>query len=188
MTRHTGLLRSAVLAALLAILAWVGATSSTASAVAAPYCGIRWGSLDKQAGTNAVSIVTSVRAGQHQCYDRLVVDLNGPAPGYSVRYVEAVRSEGAGGVVPVRGGARLQIVVLGAANDLAGNVSYTPANQGEVTNVTGYRTFRQVAWGGTFEGYTTIGLGLRARLPFRVFTLPGPGTGSRLVVDVAHLW
>jgi hypothetical protein len=50
-------------------------------------------------------------------------------------------------------------------------------------NVSGYRTFRQVAWAGSFEGQTNIGLGVRARLPFRVFTMPG-----RLVVDVAHLW
>ena len=30
--------------------------------------------------------------------------------------------------------------------------------------------------------------GVRARLPFRAFVLPGPGTGSRLVVDVGHQW
>lgn len=43
-------------------------------------------------------------------------------------------------------------------------------------------------WAGTFEGYTSLGLGVRARLPFRVFALDGPGDGSRLVVDVAHRW
>ncbi|MDQ1596268.1 MAG: hypothetical protein QOH40_2824, partial [Arthrobacter pascens] len=40
----------------------------------------------------------------------------------------------------------------------------------------------------SFEGYTTLGLGVRARLPFKVFTLAGPGSGSRLVIDVAHHW
>jgi hypothetical protein len=54
--------------------------------------------------------------------------------------------------------------------------------------VTDYRTFRQVAFAGSFEGQTTIGLGVRARLPFRVLTLTGPGTSSRIVVDVAHSW
>jgi hypothetical protein len=49
-------------------------------------------------------------------------------------------------------------------------------------------TFRQVVFDGTFEGQTQIGLGVRARLPFRVFTLAGPGGGSRLVIDVAHRW
>jgi hypothetical protein len=45
-----------------------------------------------------------------------------------------------------------------------------------------------VASAGSFEGYTSLGLGVRARLPFQVFTLDGPGSGSRLVVDVAHFW
>ena len=54
--------------------------------------------------------------------------------------------------------------------------------------MTGYSTFRQVVSAGTFEGYSSFGLGVRARLPFRVFVLDGPGTSSRLVVDVAHRW
>ena len=47
-------------------------------------------------------------------------------------------------------------------------------------------TFRQVAWAGSFEGQTTLALGVRARLPFRVFTLAGtpqsddtPAAGDR---------
>ena len=55
-----------------------------------------------------------------------------------------------------------------------GAPTYVPADRNELVNVTGWRTFRQVAYGGSFEGYTTIGVGLRARLPFRVFTLSGP--------------
>ena len=47
---------------------------------------------------------------------------------------------------------------------------------------------RQVAWAGSFEGQTTIGLGVRARLPMRAFVLNGPGDGLRVVVDVAHRW
>ena len=49
--------------------------------------------------------------------------------------------------------------------------------------MSGYRTFRQVAWADSRRHYTYFGLGVRARLPFRVFTLPG-----RLVIDVAHRW
>jgi hypothetical protein len=33
-----------------------------------------------------------------------------------------------------------------------------------------------------------IGLGVRARLPMRVFNLAGPGSRSRLVIDVTHHW
>ena len=64
----------------------------------------------------------------------------------------------------------------------------TSRRTGGLTNVAGYSTFRQVAYAGSFEGQTTIGLGVRARLPFRVFTLAGPGSDTRLVIDVAHHW
>ncbi len=57
-----------------------------------------------------------------------------------------------------------------------------------LVGVAGFRTFRQVLGAGAFEGVSSIGIGVRARLPFRVFTLAGPGSHSRLVIDVAHLW
>jgi hypothetical protein len=82
----------------------------------------------------------------------------------------------------------MAIVVRAPAYDADGTPTYQPANPGELTDVSGYRAFRQLAWAGSFEGQSTIGLGVRARLPFRTFTLDGPGTGSRLVVDVAHRW
>ncbi|HEX6597477.1 MAG TPA: hypothetical protein VF045_11105, partial [Acidimicrobiales bacterium] len=52
----------------------------------------------------------------------------------------------------------------------------------------GYRTFRDLVFGGGNQHNTDIGLGVRGRLPFRVFTLAGPGSSSRLVIDVAHQW
>ncbi|EKA61646.1 hypothetical protein AB4028_08200 [Janibacter sp. RAF20_2_2] len=45
-----------------------------------------------------------------------------------------------------------------------------------------------MAWGGSWEGQTTIGVGTRARLPFKVTELTGPGDSTRLVIDVAHTW
>ncbi|MGH9277720.1 MAG: AMIN-like domain-containing (lipo)protein, partial [Acidimicrobiales bacterium] len=55
-------------------------------------------------------------------------------------------------------------------------------------SASGFQTFRDLVWGSSFEGESTLGLGVRARLPYRVFKLAGPGTGSRLVIDVAHRW
>lgn len=162
-------------------------TSTTATTTAAPYCGITWGSLAKSKSTMAIGPVTGVRSGRHTCYDRLVVDLKGRAPGYTVKYVSNVYTEGQGALVPLRGGAKLLIVVNAPAYDQSGNSSFVPKNQKEVVNVTGYTTFRQVAWAGTFEGYTSMGLGVRARLPFRAFTITD-ATTSRLVIDVAHRW
>lgn len=179
---------TAVLVLFLALVGSLGLTTSTASA--APYCGIVWGSLAKSGGGSGAQTVAGVRTGQHDCYDRLVIDLNGgPSVGYRVEYVDAVYKDGSGELVQLGGGARLQIVVHAPSYDIAdGHPTYTPADPAHLADVTGYRTFRQVADAGSFEGQTNIGLGVRARLPFRVFTLAGPGTGSRLVIDVAHRW
>lgn len=152
------------------------------------YCGIVWGSLPKAASFgDSRATVHNIRAGRHACFDRLVIDLDGTFTGYQVRYVNAVRADGSGAVVPVAGGARLEIVVNAAAHDAAGRATYRPGAGTALVDVRGWSTFRQVAWAGSFEGRTTLALGVRARLPMRVFVLPGPD-GQRLVIDVAHRW
>ncbi len=164
----------------------------SASAAAAPYCGITWGSLAKS-GTHdpGGDTLRNVRAGQHACYDRLVLDL-AHAPGftdYSVRY-SAVEQQGSGSPVPLRG-VDLEIVLETHAYDSAGRATFAPRTPTEVVDVSGFRTFRQVAWGGSYEGQTTLGLGVRARLPMRVTVLagaPGYPDGARVIVDVAHAW
>lgn len=166
----------------------LGLAAPAPATAAGSYCGLVWGSTGKQNAMMSSSPVTNVRTGQHYCFDRLVVDLNGPAAGYYVRYVSGVTQDGSGFSVPLRGGAFIQVTVNAPSYDSAGNATYNPANKRELQNVSGYQTFRQVASAGSYEGYTNIGLGVRARLPFRVFTLEGPGSGSRVVVDVAHFW
>jgi hypothetical protein len=164
------------------VVAWLAIGGAEASA--APYCGIRWGSLPEVVSTGSDGELFGVRAGRHPCFDRLVLDVDGDVPGYFVRYVGEVTRDGSGDPVPLRGGARLQVIATVPAIP---SDSIFLAN-GELIDTAGYRTFRHVAWAGSFEGQTTIGLGVRARLPFRVFLLDGPGTGSRLVIDVAHRW
>ena len=45
---------------------------------------------------------------------------------------------------------------------------------------------RKVVSAGSFEGSTVIGVGVRAKLPFRADWITGPGQHSRLVIDVAR--
>jgi hypothetical protein len=163
------------------------AASASVSASDPPYCGITWGSLAKRGGSMTTARITDVRAGGHDCYDRLVVDIRGKAAGYRVGYVTSVVQDGSGRAVPLRGRAKLQIIVLAPAYASNGAETF-PATGSELVDVSGFSTFRQVAGAGSFEGQTTIGLGVRARLPFRVFALAGPGSDSRLVIDVAHHW
>ena len=173
--------RRVAAAALAATLAAPAAVAATTSASAAPYCGITWGSTTKATSPSLLwtGRVTSARAGQHACFDRVVFDL---APGrgtlgYRVRYVSAVTSPGSGLPVAVTGGARIQVTVD------------APSTLGRsTTTFTGWRTFRQLKGIGSFEGYTDYGLGVRARLPMRAFVLADADGGRRLVVDVAHAW
>lgn len=176
------------ISATLAALALAGGLGlAGAPPASAAYCGISWGSTTKVVGSYSSGTVTDVRSGRHECFDRLVVDVRGRAPGYTVRYVGTVHQDGSGRVVPLRGGARLAVVVHAPAYR-DGHATYLPSHRAEVVDVRGYSTFRQVAWAGSFEGRTTIGLGVRARLPVRVVVLPGHDGGSRVVVDVAHRW
>lgn len=167
-----------------------GVAATAPAAQAAPYCGITWGSLAKSSAPMSTATMTDVRAGRHACYDRLVIDLKGTAlAGYDVRYVSNVYADGSGALLPLRGGAKIRIIAKAPAHDSLGRATFRPTNQRELVNVAGYSTFRQVAWAGSFEGQTTVGLGVRARLPFRVFTLTdSTAQTTRLVLDVAHRW
>ena len=184
--------RAFCLSAAIALPALVSNASASADSVTCPV--VYWGSLPKVVdGSGPTESIFNVRTGQHACYDRFVVDINGSGPvGYDVSYVENVYTEGQGSPVKLAGGAKVQIIAHATNFDTdTGLFTYTPIDQAraqQLTNVAGYRTFRQVAFAGSFEGQTTFGLGIRARLPMRAFVLSGPGTGQRLIVDVAHRW
>ena len=184
-------IRAALLTAAVLVTGLVGAAGSAAAtekpaatvrtAAAAPYCGITWGSLAKSGGTLSQARLIEARTGRHTCYDRVVFEFNGAANGYSVHYGEAY-TEGQGQPMsPITAGGALLAVSLRAP-------ASTYRTGDHVANVTGYRTLRDVVFGGSFEGYTTFAVGVRARLPYRVFVLSGPGTHSRIVLDVAHQW
>jgi hypothetical protein len=157
---------------------------------AAPVCSTSWGSTPEDVRTLGRAPVTTVRTGAHPCWDRVVFSLPGPAAGYSVAYVDPVVQDGSGDVLPVPGRAKLRVQLHHPAYDDNGNATLTPSvTPGRpLADVSGFRTLRSVIYGGGFEGDTTIGVGTRARLPFRAFTLEGPGSGSRIVLDVAHNW
>ena len=167
--RRKHIIRPLVLALVLTGAAGVASASSTEAASAS--CGVSWGSQPTSEGL--------------------------------IGYVPEVLTEGKGDVLALRGGAKLSIAMYANITnvrsgrhgcydrlvfDLAASGLGGPVNDLTLPSVAGFSTFRQVAYGGSFEGHTTFGLGLRARLPMRVFTLAGPGDGSRLVVDVAHHW
>ncbi|MGW5740949.1 AMIN-like domain-containing (lipo)protein [Amycolatopsis sp. NPDC003861] len=132
-----------------------------------------------------------VRAGRHACFDRVVFDVNGPAAGFAVRYVPVVTTDPKGEPLPVPGGAALQIVVRAPAlgtDDSGHQPGRVLAVVGDtLVSTPGWPSLRAVRFAGSFEGLSTFAAGVRARLPFRVFTQLGPQDQvRRVVVDIAH--
>ncbi len=188
-TLRTGLATALLIAGLgLAPVASV-ATTAVAAPVVAPtsYCGLDWGSQPESRSGHSRATLVDARAGKHSCYDRLVIEFKGRIKDYSVRYVHAVYTEGGGHRVSLSGDADLRIIVEASASS-HGHDAYNPDSRRHAVSVSGFRTFKQVAFLGSSEGQSSFGLGVRARLPFRTFILDGPGRGSRLVIDVAHHW
>ncbi|MFC8301248.1 hypothetical protein [Micromonospora orduensis] len=179
-----------VLAGLVAGAGNGAAASTTATTTSAsPYCGITWGSAEKSAGTLSSAPLVDVRTGRHDCYDRVVFEFAGPVDGYAVGYGETwTEGEGLALSPYTAGGALLRVSLRAPAYDDS-HVGTLPYRVGEhAANLLRYPTLRDVVFGGSFEGYTTFAVGVRARLPFRAFVLAGPGGHSRIVVDVAHRW
>jgi len=176
-----------VAAAMLAQPTVPAAAAPGAAGTSATSCSTAWGSTAERAGRMSGAALTGVRTGRHACFDRVVLDLRGSGTGYRVSYVDSVTAQGSGKVVPLRGGAFLQVDLLHPAYDSQGRPTYDPADRRELAPVAGYSTLRQLAWGGSAEGQSTVGVGVRARLPFRVTVLE-TATGAKVVLDVAHRW
>lgn len=179
-------MKKLILSWVLTLFVLVSVSGTSAVHAVVPYCNINWGSLPKTAVVTTSSNLTNIRTGRHECYDRMVFDLNGPTGGYTVRYVNNVYGEGSGQLIPLSGGAKLQITLQASSYNIDTGIPTYPAKVGAAlpnVNLSGYSTFRDAKFAGSFEGYTTVGLGVRAKLPFRVFT-----NGNSIVVDVAHYW
>ncbi|MET9764577.1 hypothetical protein ABZ016_36860 [Streptomyces sp. NPDC006372] len=165
-----------------------GAAPAAARSATATACPTGWGSVAKTDTGATLTPVRDIRTGRHDCFDRMVIDLPGAGGdvGYSVRYVDQLHQDGSGRHIPVAGGAVLEVRVAAPAYDPETGAATYPARAGRPlpgVDLAGYRTFRDTRFAGSFEGETQIGLGVRARLPFRVLQLDG-----RVIVDVAHSW
>jgi hypothetical protein len=106
--------------------------------------------------------VTDVRTGRRTCYDRMVIDVPGVGRshlGCSVRYVKRLYRDGSGRLVPVGGGAVLEVRVTAPAYDPDTEAPACPAKAGRPlpnVNCAGYRIFRDAR-----ERTALVGSGLR---------------------------
>jgi len=126
----------------------------------------------EQTGSNVVS----VRVGQHDGYDRLVIEFSGPIPGYKVQrrsgtsFTESPRGQS----VTLSGTNGVLVVVHPIVNwtSYSGQFAFHPD----------YPVLREARQVENFEGYQQWALGIQGTPCLRVTTLTSP---ARLVVDVA---
>jgi hypothetical protein len=128
------------------------------------------------------------RAGRHTCYDRVVFDVLGTDPiSYVVRYVPEVTADGSGEPVPVPGRGKLEVIVR-APVLLDEEDNEFPSIGGDLVpaaSLRGWDSLRAVRFAGSFEGQSTIAVGVDAERPFRVWIMK-TGTARHVVVDIAH--
>ena len=124
-----------------------------------------------------VPVVTTIRYASHAAegYDRIVFDIPGPPPGYTVKYVTEVTQDGSGNPVTVPGAEHLQIVLTPAQahrDDGTATVSGT--------HTINLPTLKSYAVVGDYEGYVTIALGLNTKHGYHIAEL-----SNRIYIDVA---
>ena len=123
-----------------------------------------------------VPVVTAIRAAAHsECgYDRLVLNVSGKMPSYTIRYVDQVVADASGRVLSLPGSRFLLITMRPTQAHKDGGAP--EASAGIVASrfpmLLGY------AVAGDSEGVVTVAVGLRGMTGIRVGELPG-----RLYVD-----
>lgn len=130
--------------------------------------------------TEAALLLVDVRLGEHDGFDRLVLEFEGEGePGWLVGYVEEASTQGKGDPIVVDGDAMISVAARHTMpDDMTG--FYEGPQEIELDG----EAIEEAFVDGTFEGQTVVVLGVDdADNLFRVFTLTEP---SRLVVDVQH--
>ncbi|MGV9596581.1 AMIN-like domain-containing (lipo)protein [Streptosporangium sandarakinum] len=125
-------------------------------------------------------IVTGARFAEHDGFDRVVIDVKGALPGYTVRWVPKLVQEGSGDPIDATGGAYLEVRMRPAA---AHGGSGKPTWMGGPIFQAGLGNVQNVVKTGDFEGVVGVGIVLDHRAGFRVTEQRKP---NRLVIDVAH--
>jgi hypothetical protein len=139
------------------------------------------------------------RVGQHACYDRVVFDINGPQNddppepvGFVARYVPVAKADGSGESVPVPGHAVLEVTIRAPIYGLD-NQGHQPWQQAPSVGqnlvaparIAGWSSLTAVTFAGSFEGQTTLAVGVRDVRPFRVWVSREQGY-RHVVLDIAH--
>ena len=153
------------------------ATAAASPSPAAPSAALAFTCADSAGGSVTDSTVVDVSVGQHEGYDRFVIEFGGGVPSYEVARLQSATVEsggGRGGKVTLEGNTAVTITMHSVNNwtSYSGPTEFHPQ----------YRFLRQALQVQNYEGYQTWALGIQGTACLRILTLAAP---SRLVVDIA---
>ena len=124
--------------------------------------------------------VTDLRWARHAHFDRVVIDIRGRRPAYSIRYTRRLLFDPSGKPVPLHGRKKVSLAITPASgHDRAGNTVYDGPRLRQVH----LPSLRGIALTGDFEGVVSFGFTTSGKVPYRIFALTDP---TRLVVDFHH--
>lgn len=138
--------------------------------------------VDTATVATGTAVVTAVRTGVHEGYDRVTVEFAGDSslPGYHIEYVDRPLHEcGSGRQIHPVGDAWLEIRLDGAAAHTEAGTPTLPGREIDVAGPLLRRMYRTC----DFEGVVTFVAAVASPQPYRVMELTGP---SRLVIDFRH--
>ncbi|MGH3793855.1 MAG: AMIN-like domain-containing (lipo)protein [Pseudonocardiaceae bacterium] len=132
------------------------------------------------AGSGTPGALTGIRTGAHPTFDRIVLDFPGGTPQVrTARFVDKLVRDGSGQVEPLPGAAFAEVSMFGGSTyDANGHPTYLGPRK---FSTPGLHNVMAIAITGDFEGYLTIGIGMRRQTSLNVFTLTNP---ARVVIDV----
>jgi hypothetical protein len=132
----------------------------------------------KQVSVPPVPVATAVRTGSHpDCkFDRLVIDISGPVPVYSVSFVQKVTQDASGKTITMPGTRYLVIRLEPAQGHSAAGQATLPGGIQTVNDP----VLRAWTVSGDSQGVLSIALGLAHGSRYRVGEL-----GGRIYADVA---
>jgi hypothetical protein len=133
------------------------------------------------AAAPGTALLTGIRTGVNPGFDRIVLDMTGPAPGAQTFDVDELVADASGEIVWLTGEYFTQVTIIPAAgHDENGNATYTGSRKFRTRNLSNVMA---VAITGDWEGALGIGIGMRNRTWVKTFTLTSP---TRMVIDVGH--
>jgi hypothetical protein len=123
--------------------------------------------------------IVDLRVGRHSTFDRVVIDVHGRRPSFSIRYTKKLVFDGSGNPVPLKGKRKMSLVIDPAtAHNKNGSIYAGPKlKQLQLP------TLRGVALTGDFEGVVSFGFTTDRKAPYRIFELIHP---TRVVIDWKH--